>query len=190
MGKCYPCRQEKCYKDYDYRYQCDDPDSCTCTCQESEGKTFAKAGLSVLGGVGAFGGGIALTVLTGGLGAVFGGAALMGAGWSMFAKPFSKKKSGERMTGGNYVADVVFGTAISTATGGIGVGGAAIATGATGAAKTGIRIGTEAASALTKGTMSQAKRAVNGKDVNLKTFGKSVAFAPIQSGVGEVLKNL
>ena len=129
MGMCYPCTKGVCEKKYDYRHYCDEPDDCTCTCHESAAKSILKGVGSVALGVGAFAGGVVLTVTTGGLGAVgiaavVGGSALTGAGATAAIQPMAKKMSGERMTGKDYAKDLAIGTIVGAATGPIGLGGA------------------------------------------------------------------
>ena len=122
--------------------------------------------------------------MTGGAAAIFGGAAIVGAGSSMVMNPMVKKASGERMTGGDYVTDVVVGGVIGTATGGIGAGGSALTKGATGAVKLGVRVGAGAVSGITGGAISEVGRAVKGEEVNAETFGKSMAVGMVCGGIG------
>ena len=65
---------------------------------------------------------MAATVATGGLAAVVLGGVAVGAGSSMVINPISKKISGERMTGKDYITDVAVGGVVGVASGGIGAG--------------------------------------------------------------------
>lgn len=129
MGKCRSCSQGKCGQKYKNRNLCDDPRHCTCTCQESSGIGFVKGLYSVVFGAAAFAGGVALTLTTGGLGAVglaavLGGGALTGVGATAVIHPIAKQLNGERMTGKEYVKDVAIGGTIGAITGPIGALGA------------------------------------------------------------------
>ena len=167
MGKCRSCSEGKCEGKYERRNYCDDPRNCTCTCQENAGDTFSKGFFSVLGGVAAFAGGVVLTVSTGGLGAVgiaavIGGGALTGAGATMAIQPVAKKINGERMTGKDYVKDVVIGGTIGAVTGPIGMGGASVTTsiaskvGTEGVKQGAVKLGCRAAVGAVSGAASSA----------------------------------
>ncbi|KAG5679862.1 hypothetical protein PVAND_009399 [Polypedilum vanderplanki] len=136
--KCSACRDNKCYGDYDYRHRCvgkKEGVECTCSCQASNGEAVVAAISSIGIGVAATAGGIALTVATGGLFALFGGAALAGAGSSLIFFSIQKKIAGECMTIGDTIKDVAVGATIGAITGPIGASGGALAKGASGAAK-------------------------------------------------------
>ena len=166
-GKCCSCSEGWCLEKYEYRYNCDDPDDCTCTCQEDSVDTFAKGFLSIVGGVAAITGGVALTVATGGLGAVgiaaaVGGSALTGVGATAAIHPVAKKINGERMTGKDYVKDVVIGGTIGAVTGPIGMGGASVTTsiaskvGTEGVKQGAVKLGCRAAVGAVSGAASSA----------------------------------
>ena len=184
MGKCRPCSDGICGREYRNRYKCEDRENCTCTCQESSDDTVGKASLSILGGAAAITGGVALTVLTGGLGAVFGGAALIGAGTSMAANPISKKISGERMTGKDYITDVAVGTVVGAATGGLGAAGSAATQGASGVVKGVTRVGVGATSGAIGGFYNEVGKAVKGEKTDSDSMVKSLATGAITGGFG------
>ena len=184
MGKCRACSKEICEGEYRNRFKCEDRENCTCTCQESTDDTVVKGGLSILGGAAAITGGVALTVLTGGLGAVFGGAALIGAGTSMAANPISKKISGERMTGKDYITDVAVGTVVGAATGGLGHGGSVLTKGASGVVKGVTRVGVGAASGTIGGFSNEVGKAVKGEKTDGDSMVTSLATGAITGGFG------
>ena len=184
MRKCRPCSDWKCEGKYENRSRCDDRANCSCTCQEDAEDTTLKAVGSIVGGVAAVGGGVALTVMTGGLAAVFGGAALVGAGSSMVINPISKKASGERMTGKDYVTDVAVGTVIGAASGGIGAGGSVLTKGASGVAKFGVRAGAGVLSGAAGGAISETGRAIKGEEVDVGSVVKSVGVGALCGGLG------
>lgn len=146
--KCSACHENRCERDYHKRNRClGDKEGivCTCTCQVSSDETVGTAVLSIGAGIAAAAGGVALTVMTGGLFAIIGGAALVGAGSSMVMNPIQKKISGECMTMKDTTQDILLGGTIGAITGPIGAGASTAAKGATGLVKFGIRVGAGAA---------------------------------------------
>ena len=184
MGKCRPCSDWKCEGKYENRSRCDDRANCSCTCQEDAEDTTLKAVGSIVGGVAAVGRGVALTVMTGGLAAVFGGAALVGAGSSMVINPISKKASGERMTGKDYVTDIAVGTVIGAASGGIGASSSLLTKGSSGVAKFGVRAGAGVLSGAAGGAISETGRAIKGEEVDAGSVVKSVGVGALCGGLG------
>ena len=94
---------------------------------------MAKSLLSMFSGALAFVSGFALTVFTGGLNAAgiaaaCAGGALASAGTAAVIHPVTKKMNGERMTGGEYVGDLLVSGIVGLATGPIGVGAARVTT--------------------------------------------------------------
>lgn len=146
--KCSACQKNRCKRKYENRHRClgrKEGINCTCTCKVSEDETVGTAVLSIGAGVAAAAGGVALTVMTGGLFAIIGGAALVGAGSSMVMNPIQKKITGECMTLKDTAQDVLLGGTIGAITGPIGAGASTAAKGASGLVKFGIRVGAGAA---------------------------------------------
>jgi hypothetical protein len=73
---------------------------------------IASSAVSIGFGMAAATGGIALTMLTSGVIAVVGGAAMIGAGSSLVMNPIQKKIAGERMTFEDSLKDVALGATI------------------------------------------------------------------------------
>ena len=215
-GKCATCSQNKCERKYKNRDKCEDPVNCSCTCQEDTNVTFWKGFGSVVGGVAAFAGGVALTVTTGGLGAVgivavIGGGALTGAGASMAIQPVAKKMSGEQMTGvADYFKDVAIGGTIGAVTGPIGLGGTSVTTAI--ASKVGTEVGKQgavkffcrtvvgavsgaASSAIQEGAEATSRKASGKKAfANVKSslinIGKGAALGAVTGGAAHLSGNV
>lgn len=85
---------------------------CTCRCQVSKSELIRTSALSIGAGVAAAAGGVALTIMTGGLFAVVSGAAIVGAGSSMIMNPIQKAISGERMSLKDSATDIALGATI------------------------------------------------------------------------------
>jgi hypothetical protein len=73
---------------------------------------IVTSALSIGAGVAAAAGGIALTVMTGGLFAIVSGAALVGAGSSLVMNPIQKQITGECMTLSDTAQDIALGATI------------------------------------------------------------------------------
>lgn len=168
--KCSACQNNECEKKYANRDKCvgkKEEIECTCTCQVSLITEITTSVVSVGAGIAAAAGGVALTVMTGGIIAIISGAALVGAGSSMIMNPIQKQISGECMTLKDTAQDIVLGggignftsflkpsttfiikTVSGAITGPIGVGGSAFAKGASTLAKLGIRAGAGATAGL------------------------------------------
>ena len=201
-GKCAACSQNECERKYENRAKCEDPVNCSCTCQEDTNVTFWKGFGSVVGGVAAFAGGVALTVTTGGLGAVgivavIGGGALTGAGASMAIQPVAKKMSGEQMTGvADYFKDVAIGGTIGAVTGPIGLGGTSVTTAI--ASKVGTEVGKQGAvkffcrtvvGAVSGVTSSIIQEVANGQ-FNLGNIAKGAALGAATGGTTHLSGNV
>lgn len=99
--KCTLCQLNECGRKFANRAKClgkKEEIECICTCQMSGADEMLAAAGSVGVGLLATAGGIVLSINTGGLFAVVGGAALIGAGSSLMINPIQKKIGGERMT--------------------------------------------------------------------------------------------
>jgi hypothetical protein len=115
MIKCSTCVDNKCRWKYENRRKCvgkDENIECICSCQQSVGEEIASSAVSIGCGMAAAAGGIALTMLTSGVIAVVGGAAMIGAGSSLVMNPLQKKIAGERMTLEDSLRDVALGATI------------------------------------------------------------------------------
>ena len=200
-GKCCSCSEGWCLEKYEYRYNCDDPDDCTCTCQEDSVDTFAKGFLSIVGGVAAITGGVALTVATGGLGAVgiaaaVGGSALTGVGATAAIHPVAKKMSGERMTGKDYAKNVAIGGTIGAVTGPIGLGCTSVTTAI--ASKVGTEVGKQGtvkffcrtAVGAVSGATSSVIQEVSNKQFNLGNIAKGTALGAATGGAAHLSGNI
>lgn len=166
--KCSACENNECERKYANRHRCvgdKEEIDCTCTCQESAADEIAKSGFSVSAGIASVAGGVALTMMTGGVFAVVAGASLIGAGSSLIMNPVQKKITGERMTLKDTAQDIALGGTIGdlffpllcsleqriiagAITGPIGAAGSLVSIGASGAAKLGIRSGIGATAGL------------------------------------------
>jgi hypothetical protein len=118
--------------------KCESKWSCDCKCNINGVADATQKIAAIDGGIVLAAGGLALTVCTGGLGAVLVGGAMLGAGISSTFHGASKLIKQERIDGGSYAADVTVGAVTGLATGGIGAGGEAVATNL---AKEGVKIG-------------------------------------------------
>jgi hypothetical protein len=115
MIKCSTCTDNKCRWKYEKRRKCvgrDENIECICICQQSVREEIASSAVSIGFGMAAATGGIALTMLTSGVIAVVGGAAMIGAGSSLVMNPIQKKISGERMTFEDSLKDAAMGATI------------------------------------------------------------------------------
>lgn len=113
--KCSACEARECERKYENRHKClgtKEGIECTCTCQVSAAEEAATLTVSVLAGGAAMAGGIAITMLTGGIGYLFGGGALIGAGSSLIMNPIQKQITGEHMTLKDTAQDVALGATI------------------------------------------------------------------------------
>lgn len=113
--KCKACQNNDCERKYENRHICtgsEDGIKCSCTCQVTSAQKYATTAISIGAGVVAVAGGITLTVLTGGIFAIVGGAALLGAGSSMVMTPIKKQTSGEQMTVKDTAKEVALGATI------------------------------------------------------------------------------
>ncbi|CAF2594333.1 unnamed protein product [Rotaria sp. Silwood2] len=117
-GQCKKGRHKSCENEW----QCD------CKCNIGGGADVTQKTLAIAGGTALAVGGLALTICTGGLGAVLIGGAMLGAGVSSTWNGAEKAIKGERIDGTTYVADVAFGAVTGVATGGVGAAGETIAT--------------------------------------------------------------
>ena len=87
--KCSECELNKCERKYENRHKCvgkEEKVDCTCVCQISLAADILTTSASVGSGVAVVAGGIALTLLTGGVGllglcAIVAGSTVIGAGW-------------------------------------------------------------------------------------------------------------
>lgn len=102
--------------------------SCDCKCNVGSDADAIQKSAAFGGGLGLAIGGLALTICTGGLGAVLVGGAMLGAGVSSTWNSAEKAIKGERMDGKTYLVDVAFGAITGVATGGMGAAGETIAT--------------------------------------------------------------
>lgn len=152
MGKCDPCSNKDCFGNNNYEFCCRNPSACSCTCQEQSFVSTWKSLASIVVGVGAVAGGIALTLGTSGyplVAAAIAGGLSVGAGASMINHPISKMMMGERITGKEFAAEIATGSVVGVMTGGIGAAGSAIAEGAgCGVAKLGCKLGAGAMGGL------------------------------------------
>ena len=206
MVKCQSCSEGRCRKKYENRHLCDKPSRCTCTCQEKPSSTFWKAAGSIAMGVGAFAGGVVLTVSTGGLGlvgiaAVAGGGALTGVGATAAIHPIAKKISGERMTGADYAKDLALGASVGAITGPIGAGGASATTSIAakvgtegvkqGAVKLACRTVVGAASGAVGSTIQETVNATSkGGSFSFTNVVKGAALGAATGGVGHLSSNV
>lgn len=131
--KCSACANDDCYGDYDFRYRCTGKKEgveCSCCCQASTAEAVAATISSVAIGAAAtagkffcsfscfnffnllHSGGIALTVMTGGLFAIIAGGAIASAGSSLIFSPIQKKLAGECMTVEDTLKDFALGATI------------------------------------------------------------------------------
>ncbi len=134
---CSKCEKGK-HVDCESTWQCD------CECNVNGGADVTQKSLAIGGGAALAVGGLALTICTGGLGAIFIGGAMLGAGISSTWTGAEKAIKNERINGTSYAADVAFGAITGVATGGVGAVGETVAAnvvkqGAKEAAKAGVK---------------------------------------------------
>ncbi|CAF1367293.1 unnamed protein product [Adineta steineri] len=106
---------------------CEDPWSCDCQCTVGGPEDVVQKSTAIIGGIVLVVSGLALSLLTGGIGWGLVGGAMVGAGISSTCNGAEKAIKGERMNGKEYFDDVVFGALLGMATGGISAGGEMIA---------------------------------------------------------------
>lgn len=117
---CYECEKGQ-------HNSCQNKWCCDCECNVNGGADVTQKGLAIGGGAALVIGGLALTICTGGLGAILVGGAMLGAGVSSTFNGAEKAVKGERINGKTYVADVAFGAVTGVVTGGMGAAGETIA---------------------------------------------------------------
>lgn len=113
--KCSACQENVCEGKFENRDKClgvKEKLECTCRCQVSKAELIRTSAMSIGAGVAMAAGGVALTVMTGGLFAIVSGAAIVGAGSSMVMTPIQKAISGECMTLKDSATDVALGATI------------------------------------------------------------------------------
>lgn len=113
--KCSACQANKCEGKFENRNKCrgrKEKIECTCWCQVSKAEVIGTSAMSIGAGVAMAAGGVALTVMTGGLFAIVSGAALVGAGSSMVMNPIQKTITGECMTLKDSATDIALGATI------------------------------------------------------------------------------
>ena len=170
---------------------CDSKWKCDCDCNIGGVADTTQKGLAIGGGAVLAIGGIALTIFTGGLGAVLAGGVMLGAGISSTWNGAEKAIKKERINGKTYVADVAFGAVTGIATGGIGAAGETIAAnvvkqGAKEVAKAGakklvIRAATGVATGVVAKTIDEVKQCST-TEKKFSDFGKSFDANGNESG--------
>ena len=178
-------------------FRCEDRKNCSCTCQENNHETFFKGALSLLGGTALFAGGVALTLCTGGLAAIVAGGIATGVGATAAIQPISKKMTGERMTGEEYVKDLAIGALTGGVTGGIGAGGASLTSSVAskvgtefckqGSIKLACRAAVGAASGAASGVIQEL---TSDGDFSVGNVLKNTALGAATGGVGHVSGNV
>ena len=159
--------------------KCESAWSCDCKCNVGNGADVAQKVAAIDGGILLAAGGIALTVCTGGLGAILIGGAMLGAGVSSVWNGAEKTLKEERMNGASYAANVAFGAVTGAATGGIGAGGEVVATNVTkevakvGLTKLAVRTSAGAVAGLASKTIDEV-RMCSTADKQWSDFGKSL----------------
>lgn len=159
--------------------KCESSWSCDCKCNVGNGADVVQKVAAIDGGILLAAGGIALTVCTGGLGAILVGGAMLGAGVSSVWNGAEKTIKEERMDGGSYAANVAFGAVTGAATGGIGAGGEVVATNVTkevakvGLTKLAVRTGTGAVAGLASKTIDEVRQCST-TDKKWSDFGKTL----------------
>ena len=99
--KCSACQNNECNRDYDQKDKCvgkEEGIKCKCSCHVTRAETIGTTALSISTGVALASAGVALTIVTCGLGGLIGAPALIGAGSSMVKHPVKKALTGEHMT--------------------------------------------------------------------------------------------
>ncbi|CAF0901258.1 unnamed protein product [Adineta steineri] len=118
---CDECKKDKHKK-------CRDRIICDCSCNINGTADKIQKAAAIVGGAGLAVGGLALTICTGGIGAVLIGGAMLGAGVSSTFHGAEKAIKKQRIDGTMFVADVAFGAVTGVATGGMGAIGETVAT--------------------------------------------------------------
>lgn len=101
--KCSACEDQKCERE---------KIECMCRCKMTSFEKFATSAISIGAGAAAAGGGVVLTILTGGLFGIIGGPALIKAGSTLVMSPIKKKVEGERMTMQDTAKNIALGALI------------------------------------------------------------------------------
>lgn len=99
--KCSACQNSECERNFDNNSKCrgrKEGIECSCTCQVSTAEEVAVSLITIGAGIGVAAGGVALTVITGGLFGIVGGTALISAGSTMILSLIQRKFTGERIT--------------------------------------------------------------------------------------------
>lgn len=115
--KCSACQNNECERKYENRHKCvgkKEKLECSCTCQITAAEEITTTAISIGSGIGLAAAGVALTIMTGGLAAIIGGAALVGAGSSLVMTPIQKQITGESMTLTETAQDIALGATIGT----------------------------------------------------------------------------
>lgn len=113
--KCSACQENVCEGKFENKNKClgtEEKIICTCQCQVSKADLIRTSAMSVGTGIAIAAGGVAMTVMTGGLFAIISGAALIGAGSSLVMTPIQKNIAGECMTLKDSATDVALGATI------------------------------------------------------------------------------
>ena len=116
---CESCKINKCNS-------CENKAKCDCKCNLNRALDVTQKVLATIAGAGMAAGGLALTILSGGLAIPIGGA-LMGAGISSAYQGINKSVKQERIDVSEYLIDVSFGALTGVFTGGIGAAGEVVA---------------------------------------------------------------
>ena len=137
--KCSACTNGDCKGDYDLRNHCvgeEEGIDCKCYCHETAAERTIKSTLSIAGGVAGVAGniitrnednnlwknpgGVALTIMSGGLFGLTCGSVLLGACSSMITNPVEKIVKSEHMENADYAKDLIVGATIGAVTAPIG----------------------------------------------------------------------
>ena len=125
-------------------------------------------------------------MLTGGLGAIVAGGALIGGGASLMTNPITKKMSGERQTISDVVSDVAVGSIVGVASGGLSVVGSSPAKGAGTVANVAAQVGAATATGATGGVVGETARAIKGEEVSAESFVKAVGVGAVCGMTGGI----
>ncbi|UJR09490.1 hypothetical protein I4U23_013728 [Adineta vaga] len=177
VWKCIVCKRGR----HAYRI-CANKWKCDCKCTIGSRADVTQKSLAIGSGFGLIIAGIALTVCTGGIGAVLVGGALIGAGVSATWNGAEKAIKKERIDGTTFAVDAVFGAITGAVTGGVGAAGETISAnivkqGAKEVTKVGvkkfaIRLCTGAFSGLTTKFIDEIKQCLT-TNKEWSNFGKS-----------------
>ncbi|CAF1204627.1 unnamed protein product [Adineta steineri] len=172
---CHECKKDQ-HKSCENEWQCD------CDCNVNGAADITQKSLAIGGGVALAVGGIALTVATGGLAAIFIGGAMAGAGVSSTFNGAEKAIRRKRIDGKGYAADVAFGAVTGVATGGMGAAGEVVAANTVkqvaaqgvkaGAAKLAVRATTGVVTGVAAKAIDEVKQCST-TDKEWKDYGKS-----------------